>query len=128
MTRSDVIEAEAFAKRQRETLAQAGTSCLRQPNDRSEAQARAERDSKRKILDQAFAECVAKMPPLPYPQPLPDLQTKQYLAAPCGTPKERGGRYYNPTCVCGYLMKQHRVMDFSGPCVDPRGGAAGNMT
>lgn len=40
MTRAEMIQAEDFAKRQRESVAQAGTPCLKLPNDRTPDQAR----------------------------------------------------------------------------------------
>lgn len=44
-----------------------------------------------------------------YPQPLPVIGTKAtYLDKPCSNPRQRlGAAIYNPTCHCGYLMREH---------------------
>lgn len=106
------------------------TPCLLLPNDRTEAEARAEIAAKR-TTSEVIADCVKQLGPPLQMQPVPEIGTNTYAPEPCRNPRPRvGAAYYNPTCFCGWMMGEHKtatVVPFPGPCVDERVGAAGGM-
>lgn len=90
------------------------TPCLLLPL-RSLAEAREDR-SKKQILDQAFAECVAKMGPCKITMPpLPIVGTNTYAPEPCSNPRQSGRAGHTPSCMCGWPMGAHKtaeIVDF----------------